>query len=134
MKTKVRVDLRKVENEAHQRAYGVEFPDAVAQLVDLLGVQLVAIMGNVTDGRWVRDWKDKQREPRDPEVNPRLRLALQAAIMLTDNGRSPRVAQAWFQGGNPILDYSAPALVIRKNPAAEAAPKVIEAARLFIGA
>jgi hypothetical protein len=129
---KVRPDIRKAEQDAYTRAYNAEFPEAIRELVELLGVQLVAIIGGVTDGRRVRDWKAGKRDPRDPDSERALRLGLQMALMLTSSGRSHRVAQAWFQGGNPALDYRAPAMVLRAGPIDAVSPALVEAARSFI--
>ncbi len=126
------VTPRQAEFHSYKRALDAEFPDAVRVLVDLVGVQLVAIVGGVTDGRRVRDWKAGERDPKDPAIEPRLRLALQLALMLTSSGRSPRVAQAWFQGGNPVLGYQAPAMVLRDGNLETVRAKLIDAARAFI--
>lgn len=122
------------EQIAHRLAHESLFADMVTQLVDLLGVQLVAIIGGVTDGRRVRDWKSGTRDPRAPQSEPTLRFALQLAIIITrGRTRSPRIAQAWFQGGNPILGYESPAVVLRNGRLDESRPKLIDAARSFIG-
>jgi hypothetical protein len=126
--------VQHLEQAAYQRAHEGEFADMVTQLVDLLGVQLVAIIGGVTDGRRVRDWKSGTRDPKDPQSEPTLRFALQLAIIVTRNRtRSPRIAQAWFQGGNPILGYESPAVVLRDGLLNDIRPKLIDAARSFIG-
>jgi hypothetical protein len=41
------------------------------------------------------------------------------------------VAQAWFQGLNPILDDRAPALLLREGELADIGPRVLAAARQF---
>jgi len=126
--------VQHLEQAAYQRAHESEFAVMVTQLVDLLGVQLVAIIGGVTGGRRVRDWKSGTRDPKDPQSEPTLRFALQLTIIVTRDGtRSPRIAQAWFQGGNPILGYQSPAEILRNGPLDEIRPKLIDAARSFIG-
>jgi len=126
--------VQQLEQAAYQRAHESEFADMVTQLVDLLGVQLVAIIGGVTDGRRVRDWKSGTRDPKDPQSEPTLRFALQLAIIVTRNRtRSPRTAQVWLQGGNPILGYESPAVVLRNGPLDDIRRKLIDAARSFIG-
>ena len=113
-----------------ERPRNSEFADMVTQLADLLGVQLVAIVGGVTDGRRVRDWKSGARDPKDPQTECTLRFVLQLAIIITrDRTRSPRIAQAWFQAGNPILGYDSPAVVLRNCPLDDIRPKLIDAAR-----
>jgi hypothetical protein len=128
------LEQKRLEQYAFKRAHDIELPEAVSLLVDLLGVQLVAIIGGVTDGRRVRDWKSGKRDPRDTDSERALRFALQLAIMVTrDCERSPRIAQAWFQGGNPILGYQAPAMVLRAGHLDDTGYRLVDAARSFIG-
>jgi len=50
--------------------------------------------------------------------------------LITDRD-TPAMAQAWFQGLNPILDDRAPALLLRKGELADIGPQVLAAARQF---
>jgi hypothetical protein len=129
--TRTPANVRAIELAAHDRAVNAEFGEVVNDLIDRLGTPLVAIIGGVKDARRVRDWKAGKRDPRDPASEPTLRLALQIALMLTD-GRSKRVAQAWFQGANPHLGYQAPAIVLRDGRLDDVRVPVVEAARSFI--
>lgn len=105
----------------HKLVHESEFADMITQLVNLLGIQLVAIIGNET-------------QDSTPQNEPTLRFALQLAIIITrDQTRSPRVAQAWFQGSNPILGYESPAMVLRNGRLNGIRPKLINAAQSFTG-
>lgn len=115
------------------RAYEISIRSDVAELVsklrELLGAQLVAYLGSVTETRAVRQWADGVRKP-PAEVTRRLRLAYQVAGLLTERDH-PRVVQAWFQGMNPQLEDIAPARLIREGSPDEVGPRVLAAARAF---
>lgn len=115
------------------RAYEISVRSDVAELVDklreLLGAQLVAYLGSVTETRAVRQWADGVRKP-PAEVTRRLRLAYQVAGLLTERDE-PRVVQAWFQGMNPQLEDTAPARLIREGNPDDVGPRVLAAARAF---
>jgi hypothetical protein len=107
-----------------------EFPAVVSALSELLGRKLVAYLGSVKETRAVNQWAEDERAPSD-EVQQRLRLALQIALMIeAADGR--RVAQAWFQGLNPQLDDRSPARVLREGTLDEAGSAVLGAARAFL--
>jgi hypothetical protein len=115
------------------RAYEISIrshdAELVGQLRELLGAQLVAYLGSVTETRAVRQWADGVRKP-PAEVRRRLRLAYQVAGLLTERDQ-PRVVQAWFQGMNPQLEDIAPARLIREGNPDEVGPRVLAAARSF---
>jgi hypothetical protein len=115
---------------AHAQAMRAEFPAVVTALRELLGAKLVAYLGSVKETRAVKEWADEDRAPSD-EVQQRLRLALQIALMI-EAADSARIARAWFQGLNPQLDDRAPAKVLRKGPLDETGPAVLGAARAFL--
>jgi hypothetical protein len=115
---------------AHRRAIQASFPDAAAQLRELLGARLVAYLGGVRETRAAHQWADGTREPSEA-VQQRLRLALQVAIPIAD-ADSPQIAQAWFQGLNPQLDDRSPARLLRDGDLDEIGPAVIAAARAFL--
>ncbi|MCW2539412.1 MAG: hypothetical protein JWN95_1137 [Frankiales bacterium] len=80
----------------------------------------------------MRQWADGQRRIRDEDVVQRLRIAYQAALLIT--ARDTReVAQSWFQGLNPQLDDHSPARQLRENKPDTAGPLVLAAARSFAG-
>jgi hypothetical protein len=115
------------------RAYEISIRSDVAELVgrlrELLGAQLVAYLGSVTETRAVRQWADGTRKP-PAEAIRRLRLAYQVAGLLTERDQ-PRVVQAWFQGMNPQMEDTAPARLIREGNPDEVGPRVLAAARTF---
>jgi len=115
---------------AHAQAMRAEFPAVVAALRELLGAKLVAYLGSVKETRAVNQWANDERTPSD-EVQQRLRLALQIALMI-EAADGPRIAKAWFQGLNPQLDDRSPARVLRDGAPDDAGPAVLGAARAFL--
>ena len=115
------------------RAYEISIRSDVAELVgqlrELLGAQLVAYLGSVTETRAVRQWAEGTRKP-PAEAIRRLRLAYHVAGLLSERDQ-PRVVQAWFQGMNPQLEDTAPARLIREGNPDEVGPRVLGAARAF---
>ena len=119
------------EDSAHARAVRSEFPVVVAELRDLLGVKICAVLGSVRETRAVAQWAAGTRTP-GAGVQRRLRVALQAAVVIAE-ADSPAVAQAWFQGMNPQLDDRPPLLLLADGDLDEIGPAVIGAARAFVG-
>lgn len=115
---------------AHAQAIRADFPEVVSMLRDLLGRTSVAYLGGVKETRAVNQWAGGDREP-GAEVQARLRLALQVALMVAD-ADGPRVAQAWFQGLNPQLDDCSPARVLREGDLERDGQAVLGAARAFL--
>ena len=115
------------------RAYEISIRSDIAELVgqlrELLGAQLVAYLGSVSETRAVRQWAEGTRKP-PAEAIRRLRLAYQVAGLLAERDH-PRVVQAWFQGMNPQLEDIAPARLIREGNPDEVGPRVLAAARAF---
>ncbi|HWJ65120.1 MAG TPA: hypothetical protein VNT31_00440 [Nocardioides sp.] len=106
-------------------------PELVMTLCELLGAKLVAYLSSVPDTRTVRAWADPT-DPRSPpsDVVDRLCIAHRAASLLIQKD-SPAVVQAWFQGGNPLLDGAAPARVLREDPVQVAESRVTVAVASF---
>jgi hypothetical protein len=102
----------------------------VKELAELLGLKLTAYLAGATDTRTVRSWIDGSREVRRGEVEPKLRLALHAALLIAGE-ESPRIAQAWFQGLNPHLGDRSAARLLREGDHDEVGPLVLAAARAF---
>src|SRR5680860_566509 len=115
------------------RAYEISIRSDIAELVgqlrELLGAQLVAYLGSVTETRAVRQWAEGTRKP-PAEAIRRLRLAYQVAGLLNERDQPP-VVQAWFQGMNPQLEDTAPARLIRDGNPDEVGSRVLAAARAF---
>jgi hypothetical protein len=116
---------------AYELSIRADVPELVGQLRALLGAQLVAYLGSVTETRAVRQWAEGVRHP-SAEVARRLRLAYQVAGLLAERDQ-PRIVQAWFQGMNPQLDDTAPARLIREGDPDDVGPRVLAAARVFAG-
>lgn len=114
---------------AYEISIRLDVAELVGQLRDLLGAQLVAYLGSVTETRAVRQWAEGTRKP-PAEAIRRLRLAYQVAGLLIERDQ-PQVIQAWFQGMNPQLEDTAPARLIREGNPDEVGPRVLAAAREF---
>lgn len=97
----------------------------------MLTPRLVAYVAGVQETRAVHQWAEGSREAKSPEVEERLRLALQVAALLAEHD-PPRVVQAWFQGLNPHLEDRSPARLLREGAPDEVGPLVLGAARAFL--
>ncbi|MGC4934399.1 hypothetical protein ACLQ3C_12030 [Gordonia sp. DT30] len=115
---------------AYNDAARMSQPELVAALRDLLGARLVAYLGRVKETRAVRQWAEGTRTIANPEDVERLRIAYRAARLIAARDTTA-VAQAWFQGLNPVLDDRAPALLLRDGELADVGPMVLAAARQF---
>ena len=118
--------------DAHVTATRASQAELVSALRELLGARLVAYLAGVKETRAVRQWAEGERAIRDPQDDLRLRIAYQAALMLTARD-SRDSAQAWFQGLNPQLGGRSPARLLRESSPDEAGPDVLAAARSFAG-
>jgi hypothetical protein len=116
---------------AHNRVTRMAFRNVVAELEGILGAKLVAYIASVKETRAVHEWAKGDREPKDPELEKRLRLALQIAQLLAEHDNR-EVAQAWFQGLNPQLDDRVPATLLREGEVSLAGREVLAAARAFV--
>jgi hypothetical protein len=118
--------------QAYNHAYRLPFEGVVRELGDVLGYKLTAYLAEAQDVRTVKGWVDGSHDVRRrDEVEPRLRLALQAALMIKE-ADSAQIAQAWFQGLNPQLDDCSPARLLREAPLDQAGAQVLAAARAFV--
>jgi hypothetical protein len=115
--------------QANREAIELPFPELVKRLRDLIGVRLVAYVGNVKNTRPVSDWASGLRSP-GAEDEARLRLAFQAARLMRERYDAATI-QSWLMGSNPALDYEAPARYIRRNSPLEAGRDVMAAASSF---
>lgn len=115
--------------QAQRESVELSLADLVSRLRDLLGVRMVAYVGNVKNTRPVSDWASGQRSP-GAEDEARLRLAFQAARLMHERYDTATI-QSWMMGSNPALDFEAPARFIRTQPPIEAARDVMAAANSF---
>ena len=125
MLTSARPDL-----DAYNATLTMTTAELVTALRELLGTKLVAYLGKVKETRAVRQWAEGTRDIANPREVDRLRVAYRAAKMITQRD-SNQVAQAWFQGLNPLLDDRAPARVLRDGDLETVGPQVLTAARQF---
>lgn len=129
--TQVEPEPREVADGADQDESPMGTPELVQRLCELLGARLVAYLGSVPDTRTVREWADPAGSRTPPhEVIDRLRIAHRVAALLGEKD-SASIVQAWFQGGNPLLDDVAPARLLRDRELDIAGPSVMAAARAF---
>ncbi|QHC61547.1 hypothetical protein GSU69_01725 [Rathayibacter festucae] len=114
---------------AHQEATRASVPELVTGLREIVGVRLVAYLGNVKSTRAVAEWADGARKPGETDVD-RLRLAYQVAILLREQNEAVTV-QSWFKGMNPALGDVSPARVLREGAPDAVGPDVMGAAKAF---
>ena len=112
--------------EAHNFAVGAPIEEVIQVLVDRLGLTLVAAIGGVSETRAVAQWL-QNRKPQRPQV---LRFSLQLALMVAASD-DPATVRAWFQGSNPHLGDTSPALLLRNRPLEEVQEALMHAAREF---
>ena len=120
----------KPDLDAYNNAMSMTTAQLATALRDLLGAKLVAYLGRVKETRAVRQWAEGTRSIANPADVDRLRVAYRAAAVITARD-SEQVAQAWFQGLNPLLDDRSPARVLRDGDLEEVGPQVLTAARQF---
>jgi hypothetical protein len=114
---------------AYEDAMRASPGEVVSRLREIVGVRLVAYIGNVKSTRPVADWAAGQRSPGELDLD-RLRLAFHLAGLLREQF-SPETVQAWFKGMNPVLGDVAPARVLRDGDPAEVGADLLAAAKSF---
>lgn len=117
--------------QAFTQAIRSPFEDVVKDVSGILGPKLVAYIGGVTETRAVQQWAAGHREPKNPDLEKRLRLAAQLARLIASSD-GDGVAQAWFQGLNPQLGDRSPARLLREGDTNDVGPKLLAAARAFV--
>ncbi|MDY7544554.1 hypothetical protein QN345_03375 [Cryobacterium sp. 10I1] len=115
---------------AYEDSVRLDTGGIVTGLRELLGAQLVAYLGRVSNTRSVREWADGSRAP-GADVVQRLRTSFYVAGILSER-ESATIVQAWFQGMNPELGDKSPAALLRGEPLVVVGPVVVAAARSFI--
>ena len=114
---------------AYEEAVRSTLPELVVKLRDILGVRLVAYIGNVKSTRPVADWASGVRGPGATDAD-RLRLAFQIALLLRERNEAVTV-QSWFKGMNPTLNDVSPARMLREGAPDEVGQEVMAAAKAF---
>lgn len=114
--------------DSYNHAISLPLKQVVQELIDLLGLTVVATIAGVNETRAVTQWLNG-RKPQRANV---LRFALQLARMIALKDDAT-MARAWFQGTNPGLDDRSPALLLRSRPLEEIQGSLMAAARSFAG-
>jgi hypothetical protein len=113
-----------------QVAATTDFPTLVASSRELLGSRLLAYVAGIADTSELDEWQSGDSRP-TAETQQRIRIARRAASMIADmDGRA--VAQAWFQGVNPLLNEDAPARVLREQRPDQIKDGLFEAVSAFL--
>jgi hypothetical protein len=115
--------------QAYEDAMRASPAEVVSRLRDIIGVRVVAFIGNVKSTRPVAEWATGHRSPGELDLD-RLRLAFHLAGLLREQF-SPDTVQAWFKGMNPALGDVSPARVLRDADPAEVGPELLAAAKSF---
>lgn len=115
---------------AQEGSLGLALPEIVGKLREILGVRLVAYIGNVKSTQPVASWASGQRSPGGTDAD-RPRYACQIAALLRER-YSTTTVQSWFKGMNPALRDTAPARILREGDPVEVGPDVLAAARSFM--
>jgi hypothetical protein len=132
MSTRMRTPQAEVQ-ACHDKASRMRFPELAGELRELLGGKLVAYIGSVGETRAVREWAEGRRAPGSREVRLKLRLAYEVASCIA-SADGAEIAQAWFQGLNPLLDDVSPARLLRDGSYEEVGPLILAAERQFLAA
>ncbi|TWP33188.1 hypothetical protein [Leekyejoonella antrihumi] len=114
---------------AYEDSVRSTLPEVVTKLREILGVRLVAYIGNVKSTQPVATWASGQRSPGEVDAD-RLRLAFQIAGLLRER-YSATTVQSWFKGMNPALGDIAPARVLRESDPVEVGTDLLAAAKSF---
>ncbi|HEY5222338.1 MAG TPA: hypothetical protein VIJ18_04710 [Microbacteriaceae bacterium] len=114
---------------AYEDSVRSTLPEVVVKIREILGVRLVAYIGNVKSTQPVAAWATGQRSPGERDAD-RLRLAFQIAGLLRER-YSAITVQSWFKGMNPALGDGAPARILREGDPVEVGPDVLAAAKSF---
>jgi hypothetical protein len=114
---------------AYDDAIRSTFPELVTKLRDIVGVRLVAYIGNVKSTKPVAEWAAGSRAPGATDRD-RLFVAYQIAALLRERNEAVTV-QSWFKGMNPALNDVSPARVLRTGEPDEVGPEVMAAAKAF---
>lgn len=116
--------------KTHVQAVRMPLPELIGELRGILGAKLVAYIGSVRETRAVREWAEGTRTPKG-DTTRRLRLAFQVAKGIAESD-GPEIAQAWFQGLNPLLGDVSPARLLRDGDLETDGQRVIAAERYFL--
>jgi hypothetical protein len=102
-------------------------PARIAQLEVLLGTALAAYIAGVDETSTLAAWVSGRATP-DNRTQRRIEVALEAARLIARH-EDEGMAQAWFQGSNPLLSRS-PAALLRSGD--YTSDDVIDAAKAYL--
>jgi hypothetical protein len=100
-------------------------------LIGSVGVRYTTAALGLKDARTVRNWVERQAEPREHDVISRLAVLFRA-VRAIGSIYSPKVAAAFLRSSNPQLDDEAPLVVLSIQPVDKAEQAVLAAARAFL--
>jgi hypothetical protein len=100
-------------------------------LIGSVGVRYTTAALGLKDARTVRNWVERQAEPREHDVVSRLAVVFRA-VRAIESIYSPAVAGAFLRSSNPQLDDEAPLVVLATQPVGTAEQAVLVAARAFL--
>lgn len=124
-------DARANEVALHAAITRMSDADLVSELRGLLGPRLVAYLAGAHETRAVRMWADGTRKVSSRAAIDRMRIALQVAHVITERETSS-VAQAWFQGLNPLLGDRLPTFVLtEERDLSQVGAEILKATRHF---
>lgn len=126
-----RVEAQRGEQRRHHDIVQLSDAGLAAHVRVGLGAKLAAYLGNVKETRAVRQWAEGERSIRDRQVVQRYRVAAEVLGIVRTRADAD-VAQAWFQGLNPILDDRSPLAVLKHSTGDDDdAREVLASARAF---
>ena len=89
------------------------FPEAVSELVRLLGMRVTAVMLGADQSRTVRRWMDGSTTPQDDRVREKATFALLLTAIIRENSSADAV-YSWMVCVNFRLRDRAPVMLIRE--------------------
>jgi hypothetical protein len=98
--------------------------DVAARLIDLLGADLTAAIGQVGEARAARAWAEGTRACFKEDA---LKAALLAAVAVAEM-YGPDSARAWFTSTNPDLGWKSPLVFIRSTNNPEHYDRLVQVA------
>jgi hypothetical protein len=110
------------------------FAHKVAALVERLGAQLVAYIGDAEETHTVAQWIAVENLPHEMLPYAKMYFVFNLTEMLIEAGEG-EVMQAWFQGMNPYLDDRSPIQCIHdaqtSDDLARLSPEILAAVHAF---
>ena len=118
--------MRMPGRKAHFESIKAPVTKIAAQLLEILGARLSALVVGLSDPKAMGEYAKGARTPQ-PDTDAKMRVAHQVIVTLLSGNLPRETIQAWFVGMNPDLDDEPPARVILESP-----KKVLDAAKAFV--